>query len=78
LIVYKFPKDHEMAKKKHGGKRAGAGRKASPEGPAIVVAASVPESLVVSLDELTERLQWNRSKAIAEAIRLLVKAKRRA
>jgi predicted DCC family thiol-disulfide oxidoreductase YuxK len=60
-------------KKKHGGKREGAGRKvASPDGKAMVIAASVPDSLVERLDGLAEKRGWNRSQAIAEAIRRLL------
>jgi hypothetical protein len=66
-----------MAKKKAwGGKRAGAGRPASPEGKAITVVASVPESLVTGLDALAEAKGWNRSKAVTEAIRGLLKRKK--
>lgn len=64
-----------MANKQHGGKREGAGRKPSPEGRAVVVAASLPGPLVAQLDELATRNGWNRSKAVAEAVRRLVKAK---
>jgi len=64
-----------MAKKQHGGKREGSGRKpSSPDGKTVVIAASVPESLVTKLDELAERNEWNRSKAVTEAIRGLVSA----
>jgi hypothetical protein len=67
-----------MAKKtQHGGKREGAGRKVSPEGPSVVVTASVPESLVTALDEVAQAEGWNRSKAVTEAIRDLVKRKKR-
>lgn len=66
-----------MAKKAaRGGKRKGAGRKpANPEGATIVVAASVPEPLATALDELAEAKGWNRSRAITEAIRGLLKRK---
>jgi metal-responsive CopG/Arc/MetJ family transcriptional regulator len=67
-----------MAKKKAwGGKRPGAGRPASPEGKAVTVVASVPESLVTGLDELSESEGWNRSRAVTEAIRGLLKRKKR-
>ena len=63
-------------KKQHGGKREGAGRKpANPEGTTVVVAASVPEDLVGQLDDLAEKRGWNRSQAITEAIRGLLKRK---
>ncbi len=68
-----------MAKKAtRGGKRAGAGRPpSSPDGPTIVVAASVPETLVERLDAHAEAKGWNRSKAITEAIRGLVGSPKR-
>jgi hypothetical protein len=63
-----------MGKKlQHGGKRPGAGRPVSPEGRAVTVVASVPESLVDRLDGLAENKGWNRSRAVTEAIRALVK-----
>jgi len=66
-----------MAKKTHGGKRSGAGRKpTNPEGPTITVAASVPEQLVEKLDALADKSGWSRSKAVTEAIRGLLAAKR--
>jgi metal-responsive CopG/Arc/MetJ family transcriptional regulator len=68
-----------MAKKPTwGGKRAGAGRKANPEGKAVTVVASVPEGLVDDLDVLAETEGWGRSRAITEAIRALLKRKKRA
>jgi hypothetical protein len=68
-----------MAKAKRGGKREGAGRKvANPEGKTVPIVASVPETLVASLDALAAEKQWNRSAAVTEAIRRLVKAKRKA
>jgi Ribbon-helix-helix protein, copG family len=64
-----------MAKKKqHGGKRKGAGRKAGPEGRAVVLAASVPSELVEQLDSLAKKRGWNRSQAVTEAIRGLLDA----
>ncbi len=63
-----------MAKKQHGGSRAGAGRKiANPEGPTIPVAASIPQSLVERMDAIAAKEEWNRSRAVTEAIRLLLK-----
>ena len=66
-----------MAKKQHGGKRPGAGRKVADldEGPTITMAASVPSSLVDKLDELAARKAWTRSRAVTEAIRGLLSAK---
>jgi hypothetical protein len=68
-----------MAKKKaaHGGARPGAGRKPNPEGRAVTVVATVPEGLVERLDALAEAEGWNRSKAVTEAIRGLLKRKKR-
>ncbi len=66
-----------MSAKQHGGKRPGAGRKvANPEGPTAVLAVSVPETMIAQLDELAEKRGWNRSKAVTEALRRLLKAKR--
>ena len=68
-----------MAKKStRGGKREGAGRPIGEEGRAVTVVATVPETLVISLDDLAETKGWNRSKAVTEAIRGLVKRKKRA
>jgi len=65
-----------MAKKKAwGGRRAGAGRPANPEGKAVTVVVSVPKSLVTGLDDLAKSEGWNRSKAVTEAIRGLLKRK---
>ena len=65
-----------MAKKKQvGGKREGAGRRPGPDGPTKLVAVTVPERLVASLDALCETKGWNRSKAVTEAIRGLLKRK---
>lgn len=63
-----------MAKKQqHGGARDGAGRKqASPDGPAVVVAASIPSGLVEALDAYTAKEQCSRSEAVTRAIRGLV------
>lgn len=67
-----------MAKKKQvGGKRAGAGRPVGPDGPSVILAASVPQTLVDGLDRLCEDEGWKRSKAVTEAIRLLLKRKNR-
>jgi hypothetical protein len=68
-----------MAKKaQHGGKREGAGRKpANPEGRTMTVIATVPEALVTELDALAESEGWGRSRAVTEAIRGLLKRKKR-
>jgi hypothetical protein len=64
--------------KSHGGKRPGAGRKpTNPEGPTVNIGATVPEDLIARLDAIAEARNWNRSQAITEAIRQLVKPKRR-
>jgi metal-responsive CopG/Arc/MetJ family transcriptional regulator len=62
-----------MAKKQHGGKRPGAGRKVShPEGPAVVVTASVPSGLVERMDAVAETKGWSRSATVTESVRLLL------
>ena len=67
-----------MAKKQHGGRRAGAGRKqAHMEGPAVVVTASVPSGLVERMNVVAEQQGWNRSEAVTEAIRGLLKRQER-
>ena len=69
-----------MGKKKaqHGGKRPGAGRPPGPEGKAVTMAVSVPESLLERLDALADAKEWSRSKAVTEAIRgLLARRKNR-
>jgi hypothetical protein len=66
-----------MAKKTWGGKRKGAGRKPSAEGRTVLVTASVPEPLVTELDYLAESEGWNRSQAVTEAIRGLLRRKKR-
>ncbi len=66
-----------MAKKEHGGRRKGAGRKPGPEGKTVLVTASVPGALVEQLDAVAEKRGWNRSQAVTEAIRGLVADKRR-
>ena len=66
-----------MAKKKHGGARKGAGRPiANREGRTVTIAASVPESLAASLDELATVRGWNRSKAVTEALRKFLSQKK--
>jgi hypothetical protein len=63
-----------MAKKKqHGGRRKGAGRKPGKDGPVVVMAVSVPESLATGLKALAEKEGWSKSKAVSEAIRGLLK-----
>lgn len=66
-----------MPKKKAsqvGGAREGAGRKvAHPEGPTIPLVASVPSVLVDRLMAVAAAKQWNRSEAVTEAVRLLLR-----
>jgi metal-responsive CopG/Arc/MetJ family transcriptional regulator len=68
-----------MAKKKaaHGGARKGAGRKPNPEGKAVTVVVTVPESLVAGLDALAQAKGWGRSQTVTEAIRHFVTMRRR-
>jgi hypothetical protein len=62
-----------MSKSQHGGKRAGAGRKPiDPDARTVVLAVSVPGSLLERLDALAAKRGWNRSKAVREAIRGLL------
>jgi len=63
-----------MAKKSgRGGFRENAGRKASdPEGAVKTFAVSVPEGLMARLDAFAAKKDWNRSQAVANAIRGLV------
>jgi len=69
-----FSRNLEMAKAQHGGSRPGAGRKqANPEGPAVVVTASVPSGLMERLNAIAEKRQWTRSQAITEAVRAFLK-----
>ena len=62
-----------MAKKKHGGKRPGAGRPANPEGRTIAITVSVPEGLVHGLKALSKTEGWSKSRAVSEAIRGFLK-----
>jgi hypothetical protein len=67
-----------MAKKaKRGGAREGAGRPVSEEGPAVTIVASVPKSLADEFDKRAKAEGWGRSRAIQEAIRALLKRKKR-
>jgi hypothetical protein len=76
MKIYNYFKVTKMTEKQHGGSRPGAGRKPGPEGRTTTLAVSVPESLIAQLDEFAGQRSWNRSKAVTEAIRRLVKAKR--
>lgn len=68
-----------MAKKtpQHGGKRAGSGRKVSPDGPAVVVAVSVPQKLAADLAAYAESSKVSKSAVVVEALRGLLKRKKR-
>jgi Arc/MetJ-type ribon-helix-helix transcriptional regulator len=61
-----------MAKKQHGGKREGAGRKVGEDGPTIAVAVTIPEPLLARLDALAEQNAWSRSEAVKRAIQSLL------
>ena len=65
-----------MVKKKSnmGGFREGSGRNViHPEGKTIPLVASVPESLVERLMDIAAKKGWNRSQAVTEAVRGLLK-----
>jgi len=65
-----------MAKKQHGGKRTGAGRKPmDPDERTTTVAVTMPTGLVERLDAVAEQQGWNRSEAVREAVQALVKRK---
>jgi hypothetical protein len=70
-----------MAKKKptgRGGPREGSGRPVeNTEGKTITIAASVPEGLVADLKARATAEGWSLSKAVTEAIRGLLKRKKR-
>jgi hypothetical protein len=75
LNSHDYFKDFPMGKKKaitHGGARKGAGRKPGPDGPTVAFTITAPESLVTELDTYAESKGWNRSKAVAEAVRKLL------
>jgi metal-responsive CopG/Arc/MetJ family transcriptional regulator len=65
-----------MAKKKRGGKRPGAGRPVNPEGRAVTVTVTIPESLVQGLKAMSKTEGWSKSQAVCEAIRGLLKRKK--
>jgi hypothetical protein len=65
-----------MAKKQHGGKRPGAGRKPiSTTEDTVLIAVAMPTGLVERLDAVAEQRGWNRSEAVREAVQALVKRK---
>ncbi len=68
-----------MAKKKpgRGGAREGAGRKVGPDGPVVVIAASVPQSLASDLAGYAEAQQVTKSAVVVEALRGLFARKKR-
>jgi hypothetical protein len=63
-------------KKKRGGKREGAGRPVGEDGPATIVTASIPHTLVVDLGAYCEQEGVSKSKAITEAIRGFLKRRK--
>jgi hypothetical protein len=68
-----------MAKKKtasRGGARPGAGRKVGPDGPAVVVAVSVPKSLADDLDAYVKAQGVSKSAAVADALRVWLKRRK--
>jgi Ribbon-helix-helix protein, copG family len=65
-----------MSKAQHGGKRVGAGRKPiDPDARTVVLAVSVPGSLLERLDRLAVKRGWNRSEAVREAIQAMLARK---
>jgi len=68
-----------MAKKKpqHGGAREGAGRPVSPDGPAVVVAISFPQSVAKELAEYAESQGLKRSAVVVEALKGFLARKKR-
>jgi hypothetical protein len=57
-----------------GGARPGSGRKViHPEGKTIPLVASVPASLVERLMVIADKKGWNRSEAVTEAVRAMLK-----
>ena len=63
-----------MAKKQHGGKRAGSGRKPmDPDERTTTIAVTMPTGLIERLDAVAEQKGWNRSRAVREAVQALVK-----
>ena len=65
-----------MAKRQHGGKRSGAGRKPiNPDDATTTISMTMPTGLVERLDAIAQQRGWNRSEAIREAIQGLLKRK---
>jgi len=62
-----------MTENQRGGARVGAGRKASADGPSVVIGVSVPSDVMTRVDAVAKAKGWNRSKAITEAAKLLLK-----
>ena len=61
-----------------GGRRAGAGRKiVNPEGAVEAVSVAVPRRLMQTLDKWAGEHELNRSQAVTEAVRRMVKAIKR-
>jgi hypothetical protein len=53
----------------------GRGRPIGKDGPTVLLAVTVPETLVAELDRLAESKGWKRSKVATEAIRAYLKRK---
>lgn len=64
-----------MAKKQHGGKRPGSGRKPIDPDGAVKLVVAMPQELLEHLDAVAERQGWNRSQAVREAVQALIKRK---
>lgn len=64
-----------MAKKQHGGKRTGSGRKPLAPDGSTLVGASLPTGLVEKLDAYAEKHEVTRAHVIREAVGRFLKAK---
>jgi hypothetical protein len=64
-----------MAKKQHGGKRPGSGRKPLAPDGSTLVGASLPSDLAERLDAYAQKRQWTRARTIREAVGRLLNAK---
>ena len=73
-----FAKANMAKKKQRGGKRPGAGRPVNPDGRAVTVTVTIPESLVIDLKALAKAEGWSKSQAVSDAIRSLLKRKKHA
>jgi hypothetical protein len=64
-----------MAKKQHGGKRPGAGRKPLDPDGSTLIGASLPTDLVEKLDAYAAKHESTRAQVIREAVRRFLAAK---